>query len=163
MHKLLEKRYKPFIGIEAEGPWRGRKTLFLPGSLTFKEVKKAVAAVSHDTFIYIGAGNNFDFQIDPISWSWLFDEHNTYRDKEKGDIFRLIVEFDRKDSLKMLPPFGCEVITRRMKDIFEDARYNISYYKTICEDFCILTSVSMDKPYLTRFDDPLYQQDKEIL
>lgn len=160
---MLEKRYKPFIGVEAEGPWRGRSTLFLPGSLTFAEVKKALKAVPDDTFLYIGAGNNFDFKNDLVGWSWLFNNHSTYKTKGSPlETFRLIVEFDRRDSLGIIPPFGTETITRRMADIWEDRRYHVRYYKSVCDDFIVLNSVAMDKPYVTRLDDPLYQQDKEI-
>lgn len=65
-HRRLEEKYgNCFIGIEAEGPRRGMKTLFVPGSTSIEQyravmdflIEKSYYGEQHLEHIYLGAGD----------------------------------------------------------------------------------------------------------
>lgn len=54
--KSKEIRTKPFAGVECEGPYKGAKTLFVPGGVRADEFDAAWRAVRPER-VYLGAGN----------------------------------------------------------------------------------------------------------
>ena len=56
---LTEKKIKCFLGIEAEGPYKGQKVLFIPGTISIERIEKVLKKVeSKIDRIYYGAGND---------------------------------------------------------------------------------------------------------
>lgn len=60
-----ENKGKCFVGIEAEGPWRGRTTLFVPGSVTPGRFE-ACLQKAEVRCIYYGAGNDHGLRHDTL-------------------------------------------------------------------------------------------------
>lgn len=70
----LQVRTRCFLGTEAEGPRRGTKTLFIPGSVSPERIEKATEGLSLGSgkfgfsSIYYGAGNDFPLREDTLSY-----------------------------------------------------------------------------------------------
>jgi hypothetical protein len=60
-----ETKGKCFVGIEAEGPWRGRQTLFVPGSASPERVSACLRKYEV-ACVYYGAGNDRNLRHDTL-------------------------------------------------------------------------------------------------
>ena len=75
-----------FVGIEAEGPFSGSRTLFIPGSCSIPQMAAALAVTSNKIkSVYYGAGNDRKIYREGFEYLKHFDS--------------LIVEFDLKDGI----------------------------------------------------------------
>lgn len=131
---------KCFVGIEAEGPLRGKKTLFIPGCVTLEEVSKLRPDLLEVKNIYYGAGESYKFDVVtficimrlaatmeiPLTW-----------ERSIGNHVPLLV------------------------DIIEKER-TYHFIKVTLPEVIIWVNAVTNEQIQTNTDDPLFQQDKEI-
>lgn len=138
---------KAFVGIEAEGPHRGQKTLFIPGSLLPTEF--VVASMMHGKEVervYFGAGEDRNlngFTLAAIA--------NCFPAKS------ITIEVDEVGDL--WPCFNAHytIVSHNPLDIMERA----NFYKKV-EDGVVSWIDGPGIEYVTSVNDPLFAQDKEI-
>jgi hypothetical protein len=136
-----EIRTSPFVGVEAEGPRRGLKTLFVPGCCNPQEVRQA-AAKSDAVYAYYGAGNVRSLREDSLA-----ELRKLFPDE------RLTVEVAGE-----VPPIlnGSSVLTVSLSP-------GAAYIKTVGNGCVQWICNSTGEIYITLLDDPLFSQDQEIL
>jgi len=59
---------KCFVGIEAEGPYRGTATLFIPGKASIESIRKAMSVINTPIALYYGAGNDRNINPDTLAF-----------------------------------------------------------------------------------------------
>lgn len=138
---------KPFIGIEAEGPHRGQKTLFIPGSVT--PIDFMAASMLHGkevNRVYFGAGG--DRELNGFTLAAIVQafppQSVTIEVEEVGDLWPC---FHGHHTIVSLTPI----------DLMERA----NYYKVV-ENELIKWLGGPEDEYVTKMDDPLFATDKEI-
>ncbi len=147
-------RTKPFIGIEAEGPNRRKKTLFIPGCVEVEDYRAFLRGGEKDLYVYLGAGNIPISSLDIATK--LLAARKYYED------ISITMEVDSLSlALHLIPP-GCGVsfISNTIEDW--DILPIGSAIKIVTKDKVHLIYKNA-RCYTTNLDDPLYAQDKEII
>lgn len=133
-------RTKCFVGTEAEGPNRGVKTLFIPGSCSPEEVSTA-AGKTDALYAYYGAGNDRKLREDTLKRiRSLFPDN------------KITVELDRSFDV----PNSVTVVTL-------DVGIGADFRKTVSDGMITWICNNTGQKYLTRVDDPMFLLDKELL
>lgn len=140
-----------FLGIEAEGPYRGRSALFVPGSVDKTEALRCYRKVTQERFvdlIYYGAGN--DRKVNRSTLESLASTET-----------RLTVEVD----LQSLPVvFGLSamvVLFLEEGQVRPDEGYD--FFKVWKDGNLVWTSRSFpNTKYITSEEDPLFQFDQFV-
>lgn len=157
--ELKRKKDKIFVGIEAEGPHRGCKTLFIPGSVSYDRLDEVLKNLhdeigNNDSYkAYLGAGNDSVLQD-----NLLLRLNRSFYDRN------IIIEVESFNKLNY------EIISVNMTLVslnhLDKAKpfYNNSYIKYVEWDKGIITWVNYEcrKIYTTLISDPFFNQDKEV-
>lgn len=159
-------RTRPFYGVEAEGPFRGTPTLFVPACCTDLCVHAAVTKVKRRhregklpdvRHAYVGAGN-----VPGVTRSLL-------RALENAGIpaRNVVVEVPRCDDKVMQELTGLEafVVSHHREDVFPEggASARAHFWKVVSDT--LVTWHQRDKMgmnYATSLDDPLFGQDTSV-
>lgn len=148
-------RTKPFVGIEAEGPYKGDKTLFIPGSFPSDQVERLFEVLSHAGCkrVYFGAGNDYaNLNLNTLA-----------------------------AILKLIPPESliveCHQLTTQLTRMLDhrtvivvhvppaEFSWRNVFYKHVTNGQVVWETTWMEgaqDKITTQLDDPLYQQDQEI-
>lgn len=128
---------KCFVGIEAEGPWRGRTTLFVPGSVT-PERFRACLKQAEVKCIYYGAGNDHGLRQDTLEAIRESDlpiiiEVDRLRPELKDVTWAKVVGLDcyghdfvkwfEEDRIVWVDEYGCRWITSKQDPWFQADLY----------------------------------------
>lgn len=153
-----QKRSKIFIGTEAEGPFRGKQTLFIPGSCSIEDIKRVVdnplfqAEFNGPIRVYYGAGNSWDIESPVLEYLMKW----TNPSKLTVEVF-----YFGSQLLKDLNPDDRFLMTIVAQSCDKELINQIDFLKILTDTHVIW--LGNNKQYwINRLDDPLYQQDKEI-
>lgn len=140
-------RTRCFVGTEAEGPNRGERTLFVPGSASLEDYRKAYHKVLRSDVqkVYYGAGNDRAFRPETL---------RAILDNFGGGC--VTVELDRGFDDPLL-----DDVTVVSLDPFDLARPDACTYVKLECDGCYHWLA----PWIVRstpVNDPLYAQDEEL-
>lgn len=159
----MQKRSKPFTGEEAEGPYRGRQTLFIPATLephvgSTLKVLGNLNPILYDSIFY-GAGWNR--HIDPVALHDIGNHIMRYKKK-------LIVEVESIETLELVlnirkkREYGSNFLTV----LYDRYHSKTDYVKILFpQDNKVLwigVQTHSDLVYTTALDDPLFKQDQEV-
>lgn len=157
-------RKRCFVGVEAEGPFQKRLTLFVPGSCTPEEFRAAVQRLDiyckgrKPERAYIGAGNDCDFISEQ-----LFEAVRMVYLPEDITIEVSNLDFADHQYLKPSLPFIGTVVTHTADNIDGDGglgeRSNI-YYKEIGADHIFWRNKYTT--FTTALNDPLFLSDRTV-
>ncbi len=138
------KKTRCFTGIEAEGPWRGEATLFIPGSTSPAEARKAVAATTTIKRLYYGAGNDRDIRADTL--------------RELLATKRLLtIEVDEQSLSTAYSLMRSDVTVVSTSPVDYE---QVDYIKIIAGGW--IHWIGHSKSYSTPVADPLFLQDKDL-
>lgn len=147
-HITDQVRTRCFVGTEAEGPHRGKRVLFVPGSVTPERFKAAYEKAKPVDRVYFGAGND-NQKLRKDTWSQIRQTH-------RGGID---IEYSTECC-----PFG----TTNARTTFISTHSecdDADFYKEIASDEIIWHPVDEeeeDEKFVTRRDDPLFLQDTYV-
>jgi hypothetical protein len=156
----LQRKTKCFIGTEAEGPMRGKRTLFVPGSCKPRQFITALCQVDDAIeLIYYGAGNDRKLNQQTIRLLITLSCCCKCLLTIEADSVELISETISKywffhDTKKVT------IVSRNRND--DDYDIDRLYIKTIEADLIIWRSANTDKVYKTQLNDPLFEQDQYV-
>lgn len=152
----LRKRRKAFIGIEAEGPYKGLKTLFIPGS--YDQVSRALSKGVEEGVeqVYYGAGNDREISPDII-------KHIEGVCIESGLKFMVEIEQDDADDFAETLHEGVleAVMLASSYHSLSSFRKGVDYVK-VTENGLLVWYSRKAQCWQTRIDDPLFAQDRYI-
>jgi hypothetical protein len=155
-----------FVGIEAEGPNRGEKTLFIPASCNYYTIQKVWELVKSKwpeqvevPYIYIGAGNN------PVTYGSNDDIIQYFRNQ--GVPYSTMV-IEIKDS-KRINDFtlrsiaaakvgGAILVSHTQEDLYTGYA---TYHKYILGKMVVWNAKG--ESWATFLDDPLFLQDARVV
>ena len=148
----LVPRNKIFVGVEAEGPYRGEVVLFVPGSVGSSRLQKVVESGILEKYridrIYYGAGNDRNLNKDTLLYL--------------------------RDQVRMLTTVEGESLWEGFGDIFsrwdvgltlvsmDSESIKVHYRKKIENSLIIWQEINGNKVYKTSVWDPLFQGDFSV-
>lgn len=142
------KTNKPFVGIEAEGPYRGQMTLFVPGSVTPEQF--FVASTQKGLSVrrcYYGAGE--DRKLNGFTLAAIMarfpPEYTTIEVEEVGELWPC---FHPKHT----------IVSLNVTDVMERA----NFFKKVENGEVSWLGKKWNEEYVTPINDPLFDTDKEI-
>ena len=157
--ELKRKKDKMFVGIEAEGPCRGYKTLFIPGSMNYDVVSANLFKLSkviengEITKVYLGAGNDYVFQpvLLNLIKNYFFDRNITI------EVEKFTKELFNVTTAEMI------IVSLNHLDK-QNYPYDNRYIKYVEYNKGIIFWVNYEcrKIYTTLMSDPLFKQDEDI-
>lgn len=141
------KRTRCFVGTEAEGPLRGKRTLFIPGGVSVLNLERGIlrAKIEGITYFYYGAGE--DRMVNRGTFEYL----RTCR-----PLATITVEVDHT------PDWLCGlsqglIVSRDPQDVSK-----ANYIKTVGGGCIVWRSTIGSSEYVTSLQDPLFFQDQEV-
>ncbi len=139
-----------FIGTEAEGPNRGKRVLFVPGSTKPETLKilKADNDISNVERVYYGAGNDRSFNYETLRVIKKYMVHDD----------RIDIELDQ-----VTPEIAALLVDSHFViiSLFPDDPY-ATYIKTFEDDKVVWTNAKTKRRYETNLADPLFSKDQDI-
>lgn len=140
-------RKKPFVGIEAEGPFRGKETIFIPGGTHPDTIEWCLKKISnwYDHRVYYGAGDDRRFRPETLQ-RILNNWPSSMVTVEVNSLDDIPVEC-RRDKLTIVSMSIADVYQCYNKQIRNGV---ITWYSPHGTD------------YSCPINDPLFAQDKEI-
>jgi hypothetical protein len=167
-----------FIGFEAEGPYLGMPTLFVPGWIDRVSLLDALQRASHHKKthqlaffqVYYGADDSIEYSEELIAW--LQSDWKSWRQRNPGIISHVAFEFDATTAGHLTkvvtsPPATLTVL--RAKNEAEWRTYvglplkmTISFLKKVTGDKIIWASQDGATAHETPTDHPFFAMDRPI-
>ena len=143
---MIQVKTNCFIGIEAEGPFRGKKTLFIPGSFPGEKLTAILEKYkSQVERVYYGAGNDREINQETVKEILKYFLGNLLTIE-----CELIPKWTRKFTLDIC------IVT------FDYESYDCDWFKIIIPPKIKWLSYE-GKEIVTYINDPLFSQDVDIL
>ena len=138
----LQTKQKCFVGIEAEGPHRGMRVLFVPGTCSGEQVLEALQKVDVER-VYCGAGNLPLTRLDALRVVLL-----TFPPE------KVTVEVEKVGYVDL--PEGLTVVSNRAGDL------GVCSFVKLTDQDSVKWVAADGREFVTRLDDPLYSLDLDV-
>lgn len=156
-------RKRPFVGVEAEGPNRGDKTLFIPGSTDAARIANALQSKFVKSYrpsqIYYGAGNDRNINEEGLR---LLIDHVKWCEGKEGGLTVEIAGWNHLSSpVRHLLEINSWILVVSLSEV-DATRYQVDFYKYVGAGWIVWKGKEESDHYRTSMDDPIFNGDTEL-